>query len=147
MNKKLIVGWREYVDLPQLGIHKIKAKIDSGARTSCLHAFKTEYFDKESQKWIRFWIHPIQKNQTEVIQCESPLIDRRMVRDSGGHEEYRDVIQTELQFGDLVWPIEMTITNRENMRFRMLLGRTAMHKKLMIDPSRSFLTSDKDTQS
>ncbi len=138
---KLTVGWREFVSLPALGITDIKAKIDTGARTSCLHAFKTEHFTKEDTPWLRFWIHPVQHDQEQVVECEAPILDTRRVRDSGGHEELRDVIRTELKLADKSWPIEITITNRENMRFRMLLGRTAMHQRVLVDPGLSFLTS------
>jgi hypothetical protein len=140
MKDKIIVGWREIVSLPSLGISTIKAKVDTGARTSCLHAFKLETFYKGDQRWARFWIHPIQHDDNNVAVCEAQVIDERIVRDSGGHEETRYVIQSEITIGDESWAIEITLTNRENMMFRMLLGRTAMHKKVIVDPSSSFLT-------
>ncbi|HGH6032058.1 TPA: ATP-dependent zinc protease, partial [Vibrio mimicus] len=89
MKEKMIVGWRENLSLPGLGIERIKAKIDTGARTSCLHAFKVESFTKEGAPWVRFWIHPMQKNDELVKMCEAAVIDERVVRDSGGHEETR----------------------------------------------------------
>lgn len=144
---KITVGWREYVSLPSLGITEIKAKIDTGARTSCLHAFKTEHFIKDDKPWLRFWIHPAQNAQDQVTVCEAPILDNRKVRDSGGHEEYRDVIRTDLSLGNEIWPIEITITNREDMKFRMLLGRTAMYSRVLVDPEQSFLTSsDKEAE-
>ncbi|EGQ9393103.1 ATP-dependent zinc protease family protein [Vibrio cholerae] len=139
MKEKMIVGWREELSLPGLGIERIKAKIDTGARTSCLHAFEVESFTKEGAQWVRFWIHPMQKNDQLVNVCEAEVIDERVVRDSGGHEEKRYVIRSELSFGGQIWPIEITLTNRENMAFRMLLGRTAMHHRIMVDPTKSFL--------
>ncbi|HDZ9124485.1 TPA: ATP-dependent zinc protease [Vibrio cholerae] len=139
MKEKMIVGWREELSLPGLGIERIKAKIDTGARTSCLHAFKVESFTKEGAQWVRFWIHPMQKNDQLVNVCEAEVIAERVVRDSGGHEEKRYVIRSELSFGGQIWPIEITLTNRENMAFRMLLGRTAMHHRIMVDPTKSFL--------
>ncbi|SUP10116.1 Ribosomal protein S6 modification protein [Vibrio metschnikovii] len=139
MTKKMIVGWRETLSLPDLGIEKIKAKIDTGARTSCLHAFKVESFTKDDALWVRFWIHPLQHNVDKVTVCEAEVIDERIVRDSGGHEESRYVIKSDLCLGGQRWPIEITLTNRENMAFRMLLGRTAMHHKLIVDPTQSFL--------
>lgn len=139
MKEKMIVGWRETLCLPALGIEKIKAKIDTGARTSCLHAFKVESFTKEEAPWVRFWIHPLQQNDEKVVVCEAKVVDERTVRDSGGHEETRYVIESEVSLGGQIWPIEITLTNRENMAFRMLLGRTAMHNKIVVDPTQSFL--------
>lgn len=139
MKEKMIVGWCEELRLPGLGIERISAKIDTGAKTSCLHAFKVESFSKEGATWVRFWIHPIQRNETVVNVCEAEVIDERVVRDSGGHEEKRYVIRSELCFGGQTWPIELTLTNRENMAFRMLLGRTAMHHRIIVDPTKSFL--------
>ncbi|MCG3730590.1 ATP-dependent zinc protease family protein [Vibrio cincinnatiensis] len=139
MNKKMIVGWRETLSLPGLGIEKIKAKIDTGARTSCLHAFKVESFNKDNEPWVRFWIHPLQHNAEKITVCEAKVVDERIVRDSGGHEESRYVIESNICLGRQTWPIEITLTNRENMAFRMLLGRTAMHHRIMVDPTQSFL--------
>jgi len=139
MKEKLIVGWRETLSLPGLGIDKINAKIDTGARTSCLHAFKVESFKKDEALWVRFWIHPIQRNSDVEVVCEAKVIDERIVRDSGGHEESRYVIESEVSIGGQSWPIEITLTNRENIAFRMLLGRTAMHDRIIVDPVESFL--------
>lgn len=139
MKEKLLVGWREALSLPNLGIRKINAKIDTGAKTSCLHAFKVETFKKDETLWVRFWIHPIQRNSDVEVMCEAEVLDERVVRDSGGHEEMRYVIKTDLAIGGESWPIEITLTNRENMAFRMLLGRTAMHNRIMVDPVESFL--------
>ncbi len=139
MKEKLIVGWRETLSLPSLGIDKIKAKIDTGARTSCLHAFKVESFKKGEALWVRFWIHPIQRDFDLEVVCEAKVVDERIVRDSGGHEESRFVIETEVSLGGQRWPIEITLTNRENMAFRMLLGRTAMNGRIIVDPVESFL--------
>lgn len=125
--------------LPELGIEQIKAKIDTGARSSCLHTFKIEPFHQEGDLWVRFWIHPIQKNDDFVQVCEAQVIDQRTVKDSGGHEEQRYVISTMLRFNGEEWPIEVTLTNRENMLFRMLLGRTAMNDRIIVDPAASFL--------
>jgi len=139
MKEKLLVGWRETLSLPGLGIEEINAKIDTGARTSCLHAFKVESFTKDEALWVRFWIHPMQHNTDFETVCEAKVIDERIVRDSGGHEESRYVIESEIKLGGKSWPIEITLTNRENMAFRMLLGRTAMHNRIIVDPVESFL--------
>lgn len=142
--EKMILGWRETITLPELGISKINAKVDTGARTSCLHAFKVEKFEKQNVSWARFWIHPVQRNTEEEIICEAPIIDERIVRDSGGHEESRYVIKTLCSLGGQTWPIEITLSNRENMSFRMLLGRTAMNKRVVVDPSESYLIPFKE---
>ncbi|MFH0258350.1 ATP-dependent zinc protease [Vibrio rumoiensis] len=139
MTKKIIVGWREMLALPELGIEQIKAKIDTGARSSCLHTFKIEPYEQDGELWVRFWIHPQQKNDELVKECVAKVIDQRTVKDSGGHEEQRYVIETMLAFNGEQWPIEVTLTNRENMLFRMLLGRTAMHHRIIVDPTASFL--------
>jgi len=146
MNDKVIVGWREMVSLPSLGISTIKAKVDTGARTSCIHTFQLETFDKDDSLWVRFWVHPFQHNDENIVMCEAPVIDQRSVRDSGGHEESRYVIQSEITMGNQTWPIEITLTNRENMLFRMLLGRTAMHDKIIVDPTYSFLLGKEEAK-
>lgn len=138
-NHKLTIGWREWVQLPDLGLPWLKAKIDTGARTSCIHAFSVEPFTKNDELWIRFGVHPHQGSTETEVYCESKVIDERIVSDSGGHQEQRFVISTQLVMGSQQWPIEITLTNRDNMRFRMLLGRTAMQEKASIDPAASFL--------
>ena len=138
MTNKITVGWREWLALPELGIDKIKAKVDTGARTSCIHAFRVEEFTQEEQVWVRFWVHPIQDDNNTEIQCQARVIDQRTVTDSGGHQEQRYVIQTQLLIGGQQWPIEATLTNRDTMKFRMLLGRTAMAGRIVVDPELSY---------
>ena len=140
---RLTIGWREWVSLPELGIEHIKAKIDTGARTSALHAFSVRAFTKQGKKMVRFQIHPYQRKKDVVVECVAPILDKRWVTDSGGHREQRYVIESSVKLGDLVWPIELTLTNRENMKFRMLLGRTAMKGKLIVNPGRSYLVGKK----
>ncbi|MAL99784.1 ATP-dependent zinc protease family protein [Hydrocarboniclastica marina] len=141
------LGWREWVSLPELGIDLIKAKVDTGARTSCLHTFRLESFKRNGQAWVRFWVHPEQNNTERELACEAAVVDQRTVSDSGGHKEKRYVIVTPIQIGDVVWPMEMTLTNRDNMRFRMLLGRTAMAGRAWVDPEASFLAGKPATGS
>ena len=133
------IGWREWLAMPGIGIPAIKAKIDTGAKTSALHAFKLEPFTHDGKEHIRFWIHPLQRNTDLGIICEAPVYDRRTIRDSGGHEEERFVIKTRVVLCEDEWPIEISLTSRENMSFRMLLGRSAIKRKnFLIDPEISY---------
>ena len=138
-NKQTVIGWREWVSLPELHIERIKAKIDTGARTSALHAFDLKPTHTNGANRIQFKIHPIQEDESTVLACTANIHDERWITDSGGHRERRFVIKTPILLGDMTWPIEITLTNRDTMGFRMLLGRTAMDRRLIVDPSQSFL--------
>lgn len=143
MSKSLIdqpkLGWREWVALPDLNITQIKAKIDTGARSSALHAYAIEPYEKKGEPWVMFAIHPIQKNTAISVECHSPVKDRRIVSDSGGHKQRRYVIDTQLVIGGVAITAEMTLTNRDSMLFRMLIGRTAMAQRFIVVPDASYL--------
>lgn len=139
----LTFGWREWVGLPELGLDAIKAKVDTGARTSTLHAFELDTFSEHGKPRVKFKIHPIQKDPETVVTCVADVIDERFVTDSGGHKERRLIIMTLLTIGCWSWPIEMTLTARDNMMFRMLLGRSAINGIAVVDSSRSYSAGKK----
>jgi hypothetical protein len=134
----MLIGWREWVGLPALKLPLVKAKIDTGARTSSLHAFKIETFSERGAPMVRFHVHPLQMRQDIVVVASAPVVDNRIVSDSGGHRERRLVIVTPLVIGGLELPIEVTLANRESMIFRFLLGRSAM-TPFFLDPTQSFV--------
>jgi hypothetical protein len=140
MADRIALGWREWVSLPELGLKRIKAKVDTGARTSALHAFELHTFDREGTRWVSFKIHPRQYRTDIQVDCQAKVKDQRLVIDSGGHQEARYVIETPVRILGEEWPIEMTLTARDDMRFRMLLGRTAIKNRATVDPGRSYLT-------
>ena len=134
-----VSGWREWLSLPTLKVDRIKAKIDSGARTSVIHAFDVRSFFDRGTPHVSFVLHPVQRCQSPAIDCIAEIRDERLVRSSSGHEERRFVIEVEAKLGSLSWPIELTLTDRDQMGFRMLLGREAIRRQFLIDPHRSFL--------
>ncbi len=142
-SEMLTLGWREWVGLPQLGLPAIKAKIDTGARTSTLHAFEVRPFTDNGSHKVEFKIHPKQRNTDQVVVCVADIVDERAVTDSGGHREQRWVISTPLTIGPYTWPIEITLTSRDSMLFRMLLGRTAMRGLAVVNPGKSYLLGKK----
>ncbi|QDU65157.1 ATP-dependent zinc protease [Engelhardtia mirabilis] len=136
---RVVVGWREWVALPDLGVETIKAKVDTGARTSSLHAFNVVEFQRDGQDMVRFAIHPEQGRKRPEIQTEAPLLERRKVTPSSGHAELRPVVSTHIELLGRVFEVELTLTRRDAMGFRMLLGRQALRGRFVVDPGRSFL--------
>ena len=141
MNKlqKISIGSEEWCSLANLGIPAIVSRIDSGAKTSSIHAFNIQPYKKEKVSWVSFEVHPLQEDRRTVVRCEAEVIDRREVKSSSGASERRYVISTELNLGGATWEIELTLANRDSMGYRMLLGREAMKIRITIDPSESFL--------
>ncbi len=135
--EKQIIGGEEWISLPQLGLPAIKVRADSGAKTSAIHAFNIQPYQQDGEEWVQFDIHPLQDNRVVTKRCKARLIDRREVKSSMGHKQQRFVIMTTLRIGEQEWPIEVTLTNRDAMGYRMLLGRQAMTGRLVVDPSLS----------
>jgi hypothetical protein len=135
----MIAGWREYVDLPEFDVFRIKAKLDTGARTSALHVHQLAIDLRHEVPLAHFLI----KHERATRSLTLPVIDQRWIKDSGGHRQHRPVIQTLLRLGDQQWPIEITLTNRSGMRHGLLLGRSAMQGWLQVDPAQTFLLSPK----
>jgi ribosomal protein S6--L-glutamate ligase len=144
--KLIPIGWEEWVSLPELNLLAIKTKVDTGAKTSALHAFMVEKIEEDGQQKIRFGIHPIPERPDIEIYCKAVLVAEREVTSSSGHTELRYVIKTMLQLGDKSWPIEVSLTNRETMSYRMLLGRTALEGKLAVFPQASHLFGELSPQ-
>ncbi|TQL85996.1 ATP-dependent zinc protease family protein [Microbacterium saperdae] len=134
-----LTGWREWVALPDLGVDWIKAKIDTGARTSSLHAFDIQEFDREGESWVRFRLKPWQDSQEDTVVVETPVHDRRAVRSSSGHAQERLVVMLLIRLVDREVLAEVTLSNRDEMGFRMLIGREALRRGYAVDPARSFL--------
>jgi ribosomal protein S6--L-glutamate ligase len=137
--RKLLIGWQEWCALSTLEIPYIKAKIDTGAKTSALHAFNISAFTHKNQQWVEFDVHPLQGSSKVNKRCRALVVDEREVMSSTGHKETRYVIMTELTLGLLTYPIELTLSNRDPLRFRMLLGREALQHKFLVDPAHRLL--------
>ncbi len=139
---KVIVGSEEWLSLPMLGIPLIKARVDSGAKTSSLHAFNIRQFKRNGIPWVSYELHPIQHNRKVIVRCESEVVDRRTVKSSSGVSEKRYVIRSIVQLSGQSWEIELTLANRDSMGYRMLFGREAMKERILVDPSAKLLCGD-----
>ena len=135
-----VVGWREWVDLPDLAV-TTKAKVDTGARTSALHADDLEFFERGGESWVRFLVHPEQRTSRVEVRCEARVLEDRLVKSSTGSVTHRPVIETRISLGGESWPIELTLINRDEMGFRMLLGRTAIRRRFVVDVAHSYVQS------
>ncbi len=138
MKSKLIIGWREWVSLPDLGVDHIKAKIDTGAKTSAVHAYRVKKISVDGEPWAEFCLHPVQKRRRPEIVCRAPIVDERSVKSSSGHREARYVVSTTLKLGPVVRRCELTLTNRDEMGFRMLIGRQALKRQFIVDSGLSY---------
>ena len=137
--KKQVIGWRETAALPDLGVDAIKVKVDTGARTSAVHAFEIERFQRDGAEWVRFFLHPVARHSIPEIECEARIVDEREITSSTGERQKRIIISTTLRLGDREWPIELSLASRDQMGFRMLIGREAMRGHAVVDPGRSYL--------
>ncbi len=133
-----VIGWREWVKLPDLGVSRIKVKVDTGARSSSLHVFDLSEFSKRGEKWVRFKIHPAQRSQKNIVATEAEVLEYRSVKSSSGKSTIRPVIITNVKLLELIWPVELTLANRDEMGFRMLLGRQATRQHFLVDPGGSY---------
>lgn len=142
-----IIGWREWIGLPDLGIARIKAKVDSGARSSSLHASDLQEFERDGERWIRFSVHPVQRSPGSVVVSEAKILDYRSVRSSSGKARVRPVIVTTVSLLGTSWPVELTLANRDRMGFRMLLGREAFRGRFLVDAGTSYYGGRPDRKS
>lgn len=133
-----VIGWREWIGLPEFGVHRMKAKVDTGARSSSLHAFALKRFKRNGSSWVRFQIHPVQRSARESVEVEAEVLEYRMVRSSNGKLSRRPVIVTRIELKGESWPIELSLASRDEMGFRMLLGREAIRNRFLVDTGSSF---------
>ena len=140
------LGWREWVQLPDLVDVPVKAKVDTGAKTSSLHAFFIEPYTRDGKPWVKFLLHPNQNDNDIEVECHAAVSDRREVSDSGGHKEKRYVIESSIVIGKDVFIAELTLTDRDSMSFRMLLGRNLLRGSFLVDSGSSFLMGGNSKQ-
>ena len=134
-----VIGWREWVGLPDFGIKHIKVKVDTGARSSSLHAFDLREFERDGEEWVRFQVHPVQRKKMRTVEVEAQVLEHRSVRSSSGKASMRPVIVTNVRLLGITWPVELTLASRDEMGFRMLVGREALAQGFMVDPAASYL--------
>ncbi len=134
-----IIGWREWAGLPDFGVEEINAKIDTGAKSSAIHAYRIKEIEIDGEPHAEFFLHPVQRRKKPEIYCRAPIVDKRLIRSSNGQEEERFVIEANLRLGDRLWKADLTLTNRDAMGFRLLIGRDALRKRFMIDPGASYM--------
>ncbi len=133
-----VIGWREWIDLPEIGIEKIKVKVDSGARSSSLHAYDVKVFERDGKQWVSFKVHPLQRSREKVVCVEAEVLEFRSVKSSTGIAKMRPVIVTDVEILGQRFPVELTLASRDNMGFRMLLGREAFRGRFLVDGGRSY---------
>ena len=133
-----VIGWREWVGLPEFGIRHIKAKVDTGARSSSLRAFDLHEFERDGANWVRFQVHPVQRKKDRTVSVEAQVLEYRSIRSSSGKASMRPVIVTNVRLLGITWPVELTLASRDEMGFRMLLGRTAFRRRFLVDAGRSY---------
>jgi ribosomal protein S6--L-glutamate ligase len=143
---KTIIGAEEWLSFPTLGIHAIKARVDSGAKVSAIHAFNVQEFRRESQLWVSFEVHPLQGNRSTMVRCELPVHAKRRIKSSSGESEQRYIVIAPMKLGDHQWDIELSLSNRDSMEYRMLLGREAMEGRALVDPSQSFAVGEMEDE-
>lgn len=136
---RMTIGWREWAAFPDLGVDRVIAKIDTGAKTSAIHAFRVKEVEIDGTLYVEFYLHPRRRRRKPEVFCRAPVADKRTIRSSNGREEERYVIETRLRLGERVWKIELTLTNRDAMGFRLLIGRDALRRKFIVDPGASYL--------
>ena len=137
-SQRAVIGWREWAAFPDLGVERINAKIDTGAKSSAIHALKVREIDIDGEAHAAFFLHPLQGRGKPQIACCEPIVDRRVIRSSNGQEEARLVIRTRLAMGDRVWKIELTLADRDAMGYRLLIGRDALGRKYLVNPAASY---------
>lgn len=142
--QKQLIGWREWADLPDFDVMRLNAKIDTGAKSSAIHAFRIRETMLGGTEHVEFYLHPLQRRKKPEVFCSAPIADRRVIRSSNGQEEERYVIETRLRLGGRLWKIDLTLTNRDAMGFRLLLGRDALRRRFLVDPGASYLLNRQD---